>query len=121
MGTHRLQNLLPETITEVDPGPNYTLGPTFNDAEIPPGVKEEHVTCWFHHQALGGSRGTHRLRNLLPETITEVDPGANYTLGPPFNDAVILPGVREEHVTCWFHHQAPRGQQGDTSVTKFAT
>ena len=99
MGTHRLRNLLPETITEVDPGPNYTLGPPFNDAEIPPGVKEEHVTCWYHHWTLGGSMGTHRLRNLLPETITEVDPGPNYTLGPPFNDAEIPPGVKEEHVT----------------------
>ena len=91
MGTHRLRNLLPETITEVDPGPNYTLGPPFNDAEIPPGVKEEHVTCWYHHWTLGGSMGTHRLRNLLPETIPEVDPGPNYTLGPPFNDAEIPP------------------------------
>ena len=49
MGTHRLRNLVPKTITEVDPGPNYTLVPTFNDAENPPGVKEEHVTCLYHH------------------------------------------------------------------------
>ena len=112
MGTHRLRNLLPETITEVDPGPNYTLGPPFNDAEIPPGVKEEHVTCWYHHWTLGGSMGTHRLRNLLPETITEVDPGPNYTLGPPFNDAEIPPGVKEEHVTCWYHHWTLGGSMG---------
>ena len=65
----------PETITEVDPGPNHTLGPTFNDAEILPWVIEEHVTCWYHHWTLGGSRGTHWLPNLVPETITEVDPG----------------------------------------------
>ena len=77
--------------TEVDPGPNHTLGPTFNDAEILPWVIEEHVTCWYHHWTLGGSRGTHWLRNLVPQTITEVDPGTNQTLGPTFNDAEILP------------------------------
>ena len=98
--------------TEVDPGPNYTLGPTFNDAEILPWVIEEHVTCWYHHWTLGGSRGTHRLRNLVPQTITEVDPGPNYTLGPTFNDAEILPWVIEEHVTCWYHHWTLGGSRG---------
>ena len=87
----------------MDPGPNYTLGPAFNDAEILPGVKEEHVDLLVPSLDPRGSRGTHRLRNLLPETITEVDPGPNYTLGPAFNDAEILPGVKEEHVTCWYH------------------
>ena len=111
-GTHWLRNLVPETITEVDPGPNYTLGPTFNDAEILPWVIEEHVTCWYHHWTLGGSRGTHWLRNLVPETITEVDPGPNYTLGPTFNDAEILPWVIEEHVTCWYHHWTLGGSRG---------
>ena len=60
---------------------------------------EEHVTCWYHHWTLGGSRGTHWLRNLVPQTITEVDPGTNQTLGPNFNEAEILPWVIEEHVT----------------------
>ena len=111
-GTHWLRNLVPQTITEVDPGPNYTLGPTFNDAEILPWVIEEHVTCWYHHWTLGGSRGTHWLRNLVPQTITEVDPGPNYTLGPTFNDAEILPWVIEEHVTCWYHHWTLGGSRG---------
>ena len=111
-GTHWLRNLVPETITEVDPGPNHTLGPTFNDAEILPWVIEEHVPCWYHHWALGGSRGTHWLRNLVPETITEVDPGPNHTLGPTFNDAEILPWVIEEHVTCWYHHWTLGGSRG---------
>ena len=84
----------------MDPGPNYTLDTPFNDAEIPPGVKEEHGTCWYHHWTLGGSMGTHGLRNLLPETITEVETGLNYTFGLHFNDAEIPPGVKEEHVTC---------------------
>ena len=74
------------------------MGPTFNDAEILPWVIEEHVTCWYHHWTLGGSRGTHWLQNLVPQTITEVDPGTNQTLGPTFNDAEILPWVIEEHV-----------------------
>ena len=26
-------------------GPKYTLDPSFKDAEIPHGVREEHVTC----------------------------------------------------------------------------
>ena len=88
MGTHRLRNLLPETITEVDPGPNYTLGPPFNDAEIPPGVKEEHVLL-VPSLDPRGQHGDTSVTNLLPETITEVDPGPNYTLGTPFNDAEI--------------------------------
>ena len=111
-GTHWLRNLVPQTITEVDPGPNYTLGPTLNDAEILPWVIEEHVTCWYHHWTLGGSRGTHWFRNLVPQTITEVDPGPNYTLGPTFNDAEILPWVIEEHVTCWYHHWTLGGSRG---------
>ena len=111
-GTHWLRNLVPETITEVDPGPNHTLGPTFNDAEILPWVIEEHVTCWYHHWTLGGSRGTHWLQNLVPEIITKVDPGTNQTLGPTFNDAEILPWVIEEHVTCWYHHWTLGGSRG---------
>ena len=83
-----------------------------------PWLIEEHVPCWYHHWTLGGSRGTHWLRNLVPQTITEVDPGTNQTLGPTFNDAEILPWVIEEHVPCWYHHWDPRGQQGDTLVTK---
>ena len=102
----------PETITEVDPGPNHTLGPTFNDAEILPWVIEEHVTCWYHHWTLGGSRGTHWLRNLVPETITEVDPSPNHTLGPTFNHAETLSWVIEEHVTCWYHHWTLGGSRG---------
>ena len=64
--------------------------------------------------------GTHRLRNLLPETITEVEPGPNYTLGPPFNDTEIPPGG--ERRTCDLLEPSldPRGQHGDTLVTKFA-
>ena len=34
-----------ETITKLGPGPKYTLDASFNDAEIPHGVREEHVTC----------------------------------------------------------------------------
>ena len=56
-GTHWLRNLVPETITEVDPGTNQTLGATFNDAEIIPWVIEEHVTCWYHHWTLGAAGG----------------------------------------------------------------
>ena len=115
-GTHWLRNLVPETITEVDPGPNYTLGPTFNDAEILPWVIEEHVTCWYHHWTLGGSRGTHWLRNLVPETITEVDPGPNYTLGSNFNDAEILPLGDRRTCDLLVPSLDPRGQQGDTSL-----
>ena len=86
------------------PGPNYSLDPTFNDAEILHGVIEEHVTCWYHHWTLGGSREPHRLRYLLCETLTDVVPGPNYSLDPTFNDAEILHGVIEEHTTCWYNH-----------------
>ena len=82
MGTHRLRNLLPETITEVDPGPNYTLGP----------------------RTPGGGTDPLWLRFLASETITKLGHGPNYSLGPNFNDAEILHGVIEEHVTCCYHH-----------------
>ena len=116
---HRLRYLLCETLTDVVPGPNYSLDPTFNDAEILHRVIEEHVTCWYHHWTLGGSREPHRLRYgsrephrlryFLCETLTDVVPGPNYSLDPTFNDAEILHGVIEEHTTCWYHHWTLEG------------
>ena len=106
---HRLRYLVYETLTDVVPSPNYSLDPTFNDAEILHGVIEEHVTCWYHHWALGGSTEPHRLRYLVYETLTDVVPSPNYSLDPTFNDAEILHGVIEEHVTCWYHHWALGG------------
>ena len=101
---HRLRYLVYETLTDVVPSQNYSLDPTLNDAEILHGVIEEHVTCWYHHWTLGGSTEPHRLRYLLCETLTNVVPGPNYSLDPTLNDAEILHGVIEEHVTCWYHH-----------------
>ena len=101
---HRLRYLFYETLTDVVPSPNYSLDPTFNDAEILHGVIDEHVTCWYHDWTLGGSREPHRLRYLVYETLTDVVPSPNYSLDPTFNDAEILHGVIEEHVTCWYHH-----------------
>ena len=115
-GDTLVTKLVPETITEVDPGPNHTLGPTFNDAEILPWVIEEHVTCWYHHWTLGGSRGTHWLRKLVPQTITEVDPGPNHTLGPTFNDAEILPWALKVGPNVWF---GPGSTSVMVSGTKF--
>ena len=43
------------TKTKLGPGPNYSLEPTFNDAEILHGVIEEHVACWYHHWMQGSA------------------------------------------------------------------
>ena len=64
--------------------------------------------------------GTHRLRNLLPETITKVDPGPNYTLGSPFIDAEIPPWGERRTSDLLVPSLDPRWQPGDTLVTKFA-
>ena len=49
----------------------------------------------------------HWLRYLLYETLTEVVPGPNQTLDPPFSDAEIFPWVKKEHVNCWYYHWTP--------------
>ena len=89
-----------ETLIKLGPGPKYTLDPRFNDAEIPHRVREEHVTCLFHHWTLGGSVDPPWLRFLSSRTLTKLGPGPKYTLDARFNDAEIPHGVREEHVTC---------------------
>ena len=40
-----LRSLTSKTITKLVSGKKYTLDTHFNDAEIPHGVIEEHVTC----------------------------------------------------------------------------
>ena len=98
--SHWLQYLLYETLTEMVPGKNQTLVPPFSDAEIFPWMKKEHVTCWYHHWIPGGVTESQWLRYLLYETLTEVVPGPNQTLDPPFSDAEIFPSVKKENVTC---------------------
>ena len=104
-----LRILASETITKLCPGPNYSLDPTVNDAEILHGVIEEHVTCWYHHWTKGGGTDLVLLRFLASGTITKLCPGPNYSLDPTVNDAEILHGVIEEHVTCWYHHWTKGG------------
>ena len=101
---HQLRFLVYETLTDVVLSPNYSLDQTLNHAEILHGVIEEHVTCWYHHWTLGGSTEPHRLRYLVYETLTDVVLSPNYRLDPTLNDAEILHGVIEEHMTCWYHH-----------------
>ena len=40
-----LRSLTSKTITKLVPGKKFTLNSRFNYAEIPHGVREEHVTC----------------------------------------------------------------------------
>ena len=56
-----------------------------------------------------GTQRPHWLRYFLIETLTEVDPGPNQTLDPPFSDAEIFPWVLKEHVTCWCYHWTSGG------------
>ena len=99
-----LRFLASGTITKLGPGPKYSLDPTFNNAEIIHGMREEHVTCWYHHWTKGVGTDPVCLRFLAFGTITKLGPGPNYSLDPAFNDAEILHGVIEEQVTCWYHH-----------------
>ena len=104
-----LRFLASRTLTKLGPGPKYTLDPRFNYAEIPHGVREEPVTCKFHHRTLGGSVDPPWLRFLASRTLTKLGPGPKYTLETRFNDAEIPHGVREEPVTCKFHHRTLGG------------
>ena len=69
------------------PGPKYTLGPRFNDAEILHGVRDEHVSCKFRHLTQGGSVDPPWLRFLTSRAITNLGPGPKYTLDASFNYA----------------------------------
>ena len=103
-----LRFLASEKITKLGPAPNCSLDPTFNDAEILHGVIAEHMKCWYYHWIPVGGTDPVWLRFLESETITKLGHGSNYSLDPTVNDAEILHGVIEEHVTCWYHHWTQR-------------
>ena len=69
-----LRSLTSKTITKLGPGKKYNLDSGFNDAEIPHGVREEEVTCQFHHWTTGGSLDPPWLRSLTSKTITKLGP-----------------------------------------------
>ena len=82
-------------ITKLGPDPNYSLDPTFNDAEILFVVTEEHVACWYHHWTKGGSTDPVWLRFLASGTINKLAPGPNHSLHKTFNNAKNINGVIE--------------------------